>query len=145
MNETPNAYVARILSCVTDQEPLEVLASTPRRLRTLITGPTREDLLRRPNPARWSTVEIVAHLADSEVVAAWRLRSILAGNGVSLQPFDQNAWAETFRYSESDPFESVQLFDVNRAATLSLLRRVDPRCTQTTASTASAARRLCST
>ena len=126
MNETPDAYIARILSFVGEREPLQILASTAGRLRALIAGRTRNDLSRTPDPARWSAVQILAHLADAEVVAAWRMRSIIAANGVALQPFDQNAWAAAFRYAESDPFESLQLFDTNRAATLSLLRRVDP-------------------
>ena len=71
-------------------------------------------------------MQIVTHFADCEVVAGWRLRSIIAANGVPLQPFDQNAWAATFRYGDSDPVESLQLFEASRAANLSLLRRVDP-------------------
>jgi len=126
MHETPDAYIARILSFVDDQEPLQILASTAGRLRAVIAGRTRDELARTPDPARWSPTQILAHLADAEVVAAWRLRSILAADGVPLQPFDQNAWAATFRYAESDPFESIELFSANRAATLSLLRRVDP-------------------
>ena len=126
MNETPDAYIARILSFVGDEEPLQILASTAGRLRASIAGRTRDELSRAPDPARWSVVQILAHLADAEVVAAWRIRSILAADGVALQPFDQNDWAAAFRYAASDPFESLQLFEVNRAATLSLLRRVDP-------------------
>jgi hypothetical protein len=126
MNETPDAYIARILSFVREREPRQILASTAGRLRTVIAGRTRDELSQTPDPPRWSAVQILAHLADAEVVAAWRIRSILASDGVPLQPFDQNTWAAAFRYAESDPFESLQLFETNRAATLSLLRRVNP-------------------
>ena len=126
MLETPQAYIGRILSFVENREPLDVLASTAARLRTLITGRTRDELSHRPDPSRWSTIQILAHLADAEVVASWRLRSIVASNGVPLQPFDQNTWASTFKYADTDPFESLQLFDVTRAANLALLRRIDP-------------------
>ena len=126
MHETPDAYIARILSFLGDREPLQILASTAGRLRALIARRTRDELSRSPDPVRWSAVQILAHLADAEVVGAWRIRSILAADGVPLQPFDQNTWAAAFRYAESDPFESLQLFETNRTATLSLLRRVDP-------------------
>ena len=126
MHETPEAYISRILSNVGEHEPLQILGSTAGRLRTAIEGHTRAELSRTPDPARWSAVQILAHLADAEVVAAWRIRSILAADGVPLQPFDQNTWAAAFRYAESDPFESLQLFEANRAATLSLLGRVNP-------------------
>ena len=125
MKETPQAYIDRILAFVADLEPFEVLGSTARHLRALIAGRTREELSRRPDPSRWSTVQILAHLADAEVVASWRLRSIIATDGVALQPFDQNTWASTFKYADADPFESLQEFDVLRRGNLSLLRRVD--------------------
>ena len=126
MNETPQAYIDRILAFVADLDPFEVLGSTAQHLRALIAGRTREELSRRPDPSRWSTVQILAHLTDAEVVASWRLRSIIATDGVALQPFDQNTWASTFKYADVDPFESLQEFDVLRRANLSLLRRVDP-------------------
>ena len=126
MNETPDAYVSRILGYIGGEDPLNVLSSTAARLRSLVVGRTREELSHRPDPSRWSTIQILAHLADAEVVAGWRLRSILAATAVSLQPFDQNAWASTFRYADADPFESLQLFESSRLSNLSLLRRVDP-------------------
>lgn len=126
MIETPEAYTARIISQLAGRDPWQVLSSTPARLRELVAGRTREELGRTPDPPRWSVVQILAHLADSEVVGAWRFRSVLAADGVALQAYDQNAWASTFRYAETDPSASLELFEVNRRATLSLLGRVDP-------------------
>jgi hypothetical protein len=124
--ETPQAYIARILSNVGAEDPWEVLSSTAERLRSLVNGRAADDLTRTPDPSRWSVAQILAHLADAEVVAAWRIRSVLASDGAPLQPFDQNVWANAFRYDDADPSESIELFEVNRRATLSLLRRVDP-------------------
>ena len=125
-NETPQEYTARILAAAGDAPPLEVLASTAARLRGFVAGRTVAQLGQRPGPDRWSITEIVAHLADSEVVAGWRLRSILAADAVPLQPFDQDAWAAAFKYAEVDPFEAVQQFDADRRANLALLQRVEP-------------------
>ena len=69
---------------------------------------------------------MLAHLADAELVAAWRVRSVLASNGTPLQAFDQDAWASAFKYGEIDPAESLQTFTAARASLLSLLARVDP-------------------
>jgi methionine--tRNA ligase beta chain len=124
-DETPDQYTARLLAQVGDDEPWKVITTTARRLRELIAGRTAEELSRKPDPSKWSVVEILAHLADAEVVAGWRFRSILAWDGVPLQPFDQDTWAATFRYAEADPFDSVMLFEVNRRSLLTLLRRVD--------------------
>ena len=126
MAETFEEYTARLLSYSAGQDPWVVLSSTGGRFRRLIEGRSREELSRAPGPGRWSVAQILAHLADAEVVAAWRFRSVLAQDAVALQPFDQNVWADAFRYAEVEAFESLRLFEVNRTATLALVRRVDP-------------------
>ena len=127
MTETPQEYSARLLSLVDDKDSLSVLYTTPRKLRELIAGRTIDELSRKPDPSKWSVAQILAHLADAELVGGWRFRSILASDGVALQPFDQNTWADTFRYQDVDPFESCQAFGATRASLLSLLTRVDRR------------------
>jgi DinB superfamily len=126
MQETTEQYVDRIHSLVGRDDPWTILASTASRLRGLVEGRSRAQLAFKPSPERWSVVEILAHLSDAEVVGAWRIRSVLAGNGTALQPYDQDRWAATFRYAASEPSESLDLFQAARASTLSLLGRVDP-------------------
>lgn len=126
MSETPQQYTQRILSNVGEDDPWTILTSTGSRLRQLVAGRTEHDLRRKPAPGRWSVREILAHLADAEVVAGWRLRSILASNGTTLQPFDQDRWAEVFKYEETPVTDSLDLFEVSRRANVRLLRSVDP-------------------
>jgi hypothetical protein len=126
MIETPQQYTARILDYSKDKDPLDVLATTPSRLRELTHGRSRADLTRKSAPERWSIAQILAHLADAEVVGAWRFRAVLAQDGVPLQAYDQNAWASTFRYEETNPADSLDLFDVLRRSTVRLLKSVDP-------------------
>ena len=125
-NETAPQYIERILSNVGGRDPWEVLRTTAARLRRLTDGRSAADLGRTGEPGRWSVTQILAHLADAEVVAGWRMRSILAADGVPIQPFDQDTWADVFKYADADPFESLDLFETSRRANLSLLRRVDP-------------------
>jgi tRNA-binding EMAP/Myf-like protein len=124
-SETAQQYIDRLLGYVGDRDGWTILASTASRLRALTTARAPDVLTRKPSATAWSVAEILAHLADAEVVAAWRVRSVLAVDGVPLQPFDQNTWADAFRYESADPGLSLELFDVNRRATLALLRRVD--------------------
>lgn len=126
MSETPQQYIERLLSNVRDIDPWEVLTSTASRLRELAGGHSEKELSRKPTPDRWSVREILAHLADCEVVIGWRLRSILASSGTTLQPFDQNRWAEVFKYQEASTSESLDLFEVTRRSNVRLLRAVDP-------------------
>jgi hypothetical protein len=125
-SETAQQYTDRLLGYLGSADPFEVLSSTAPRLRQLIAGRTREELFQRPSPDRWSAAEIVVHLSDAEVVGAWRFRSALAEDAIPFQAYDQTAWAETFRYTQADPVEALDMFAALRRATLSLLRRVDP-------------------
>jgi DinB superfamily len=126
MSETAQQYVDRILSNVSGEDPWQVLATTPTRLRRLVAGGQPGDLVRKPAPDRWSVAEILAHLADCEVVTGWRLRNILATDGASLQPFDQNVWAAAFNYDRAPAADSLDLFEANRRGNLRLLRAVAP-------------------
>jgi len=85
---------------------------------------SRRELSRRPEPSKWSIAEIVAHLADTELVGGWRLRQILSNNGVSIQAFDQDAWAATFDYAHRDPKQSLETFRLRRENNLALLKSV---------------------
>ena len=124
MTETVQQYVERMLGLAGDGDPLEVLRGTAHRLAALITARSDEDLRYTSSPGRWSTGAILAHLADADVVASYRIRMILASPGVEIQAFDQNAWAAAFRYTNQDPFASLALFQSLRLAWLALLDAV---------------------
>src|SRR3954468_16674264 len=98
MAETAQQYIDRILSCLGTREPLEVLHETGASIQALIERRTDEDLHWTTAPSRWSAAAIVAHLADAEIVASYRIRLILSSSGTAIQAFDQNAWASTFDY-----------------------------------------------
>jgi hypothetical protein len=105
-------------------EAIEVLSTTPDELRKLIDGASKESLSRTPAPGKWSAATILAHLADSEIVYAFRLRLMLSSSGIVIQGTDQDAWASNLDYAGEDPAASVEDFRVNRERTLRLLRKL---------------------
>jgi uncharacterized damage-inducible protein DinB len=124
MKETTQQYVKRILSHVDGKDPLKIQKSTPKKLAKAIKPLSKKQMRRRPGAGKWSVAEILAHLADTEVVASWRLRLILASNGTPIQGFDQDVWAKTFRYQDRDPKESLRVFRVLRENNLAMLKSV---------------------
>jgi hypothetical protein len=124
MKETTAQYVKRIQGYVAGKDPLKIQQTTAKKLQKLIKPLGKKRLRHRPAPAKWSIAEILAHLADSEIVASWRMRAILASDGAPIQGFDQEAWAKTFGYNERDPRESLKMFRLLREHNLSLLRSV---------------------
>ena len=79
-----------------DKEALEVITGTPTRLEALanLLGPERIDV--SPAPGKWSAREIICHLADVEVVFAFRLRQTLSEDHHIIQPMDQEKWARNY-------------------------------------------------
>jgi DinB superfamily len=126
MRETQAQYKARILRHVGGREPLPLLAAAPDTLATLLADVSPALFARRPALGKWSIQEIVAHLADDELVGAYRIRLILAAPGTAIQAFDQDVWAETGRYAATDPWQALALFRALREANLALWGRLTP-------------------
>jgi uncharacterized damage-inducible protein DinB len=122
MAETPQQYTQRILGYVEGQEPLRVQRETPRKLAALIRKLSKKQLTRKPAPDKWSIGEILAHLVDTEIVGAWRLRHVICNSGAPIQAFDQNVWASTFTYARRDPRQSLEVFRVLRENNLAMLK-----------------------
>jgi hypothetical protein len=73
-----------------------ILAATPAEIGKLIMaiGPEHENT--PPAEGKWGAAQIVAHLADCELVFGFRLRQTLAEDAPVIQPFDQDKWAKTY-------------------------------------------------
>jgi hypothetical protein len=125
MIETPQEYTHRILQYVDGREPIAVQVATAATLDALIAGRPTADLRKRPAPDRWSVSEIVAHLADAEIVIGYRLRLILGSPGTSIVAYDQDSWATSGHYDVREPRQSIELLRVLRAANLALLESLD--------------------
>ncbi len=126
MRETMKQYTRRILGYVEGKNPLRVQLESPKRLAHLVQGVPKRELLRRPRPGKWSVGEILAHLAETELVWAYRLRMKLTRSGTLIQAMDQNAWARVSRYRTMDPDRSLELFTVLRENNLALQRSLTP-------------------
>jgi DinB superfamily len=108
-----------------DGRPVEeILAATPAEAGKLIEkiGPARG--CQAPGPGKWSPGEIVAHLADCELVFGFRLRQTLAEDAPTIQPFDQDKWAKT--YHGITPAEALEAFKAFREWNLVLLEDLPP-------------------
>ena len=126
MSETAQQYTQRILANAEGQDPVKVQSATNKKLTRLVKGVSTAKLRKRPAPDKWSVAEILAHLADAELVVGWRMRSILGAPGTPVQAFDQNAWVIAGHYDQRDPRESLELHRAVREANLALLKSLSP-------------------
>jgi DinB family protein len=126
MIETPQQYTQRILGYVEGRPPLEVLAATAAALGRLIQDTPAARLRARPAPETWSVNDIVAHLADAEIVIGFRLRLILGSPDTAIAAYDQSSWATSGHYDKRNPLKSLEQFRVLRDANLALLESLEP-------------------
>jgi hypothetical protein len=86
-------------------------------------GATEAELDARPAPGKWSSREIVHHLADSEMTSAIRLRRLIAEDSPVIQGYDEAEYARRLHYDR--PIEaSLAAFGAARACTVPFLERL---------------------
>jgi hypothetical protein len=101
---------------------LERFRRGPELLAVVLTGVFGEEEDFTPAPGKWSARQIVAHLADSELVAAHRFRQIVAEDGPTLTAYDQELWARNLDYVRRKPKQSLETFRRLRSENYELLR-----------------------
>jgi hypothetical protein len=126
MNETAQQYTQRVVGYSEGKQPLAVQAATAKKLERLIKGVPTAKLRKRPAPGKWSVSEILAHLADAEIVGGFRMRLILGAPGTPIAAFDQDSWVTSGHYEKRDPRKSVEQFRVLREGNLALLKSLKP-------------------
>ena len=103
---------------------LDAAEKSPKQIAAAVVGLSDKILRYKPAPDKWCILEILAHLADVEVLYAYRMRQMLADEKPVLAPIDQDAWARNLGYMQSNPMEMVAQYGLNRHANLQLLRRL---------------------
>jgi hypothetical protein len=119
-------YLDRIRSLAEGKDPLAMQRETPGIIALLIEGVPDDRLKRRPEPQKWSIVEIVAHLAEDELVTSWRYRQMLETPGCALASFDQTMWEQLGKYGTWPMDEALEMFRLLRKANLRLLQNLSP-------------------
>jgi hypothetical protein len=106
------------------REPLGILRASAAGIQSALAriGTARAGEPRAPG--KWSARDIVCHLADTEIVFAFRLRQALAEEHHVIQPFDQDRFAAT--YAGLDASTALATFAAVREWNLAWLATVPP-------------------
>ena len=126
MPETVEQYRQRMLSHLGGNDPVKMQAAAPARLKKLLKGVSPAKARKRPAPGKWSIAEIVAHLADGELVGGYRMRAILGAPGTQVIGFDQDAWVTALHYDKRDLKKSFETYSSLREANIALLKTLTP-------------------
>jgi len=119
-------YTRALLELLGDRDPLAVAGELLPWLERRTAG-LDDAVIRRPEvPGKWSVLEVIQHLADTEVVYAWRTRQILTQERPAIQGYDQDAWARTLGYDSADLAVALGQLRGVRTANLWLWRSLTP-------------------
>lgn len=103
----------------------DLLTMQTAELRNLLSG-VDDGLARRAYaPGKWTLLESLVHVADTERVFSYRMLSIGRGDASPLPGFDQDAWVPQSRANERSLADILTELDVVRASTLALLHSLD--------------------
>ena len=83
-------------------------------------------MLARPIPGKWSTLEVICHIADFEIVYADRIKRIIAENEPTLFGGDPTEFAARLAYHQRNPEEELLLIALIRQQVARILRTLKP-------------------
>jgi DinB family protein len=117
-------YVRALLDLLENRDPLPIMGELLPWLDTRLRG-MADPALRRPEaPGKWSVIQVIQHLADSDLVAGYRIRMMLTEDQPTLHAYDQDQWAREFRYDAVPLDLALGQLRALRAANLHLWNRL---------------------
>jgi hypothetical protein len=107
-----------------DQQLMNRYESGVEKLRQAIAGLSEQDLKAAPIPGKWSTQQVVIHLADAEVASGDRMRRIIAQDQPPLLAWDENLFLRRLFYEQQSAADAVTIIDLTRRQLSRVLRKL---------------------
>jgi|SRR5688572_3220549 len=114
----------RYVQALGGHDPIESMHKLPKRLKKLLKGVSEKRLSARPAEGKWSIKEVVAHLADHEIVLGSRYRLVAALDRPPITSYDQDAFVERLGIDKTTTEDLLEDFAAVRKANVRLLRRL---------------------
>jgi len=101
---------------------IEAYLEGPVALRKAVAGMSREQVQARPVPGKWSTLEVVCHLADFDPILADRMKRIIAEDKPQLLGADEKHFAAALAYDKRELDEELTIIEKTRSQLARILR-----------------------
>src|SRR5436305_11090566 len=106
------------------QPMIEEYLAGPGTLRKAIAGMSREQLTAKPIAGKWSTLEVVCHLADFDPILADRMKRIISHDKPLLFGADEKLFARTLAYEERDLEDELKIIELTRKQMAKILAKL---------------------
>ncbi|HEY1192371.1 MAG TPA: DinB family protein [Gemmata sp.] len=107
-----------------DRTLIDRYEQAPAKLRAAVGGLTHEDLTARPGPGKWSILEVVVHIADSDAISIDRMKRILTEDAPALLYADETAYVQELHTHDQDLEDALTLLEVGRRQWARVLRKL---------------------
>ncbi len=105
---------------------IDEMSITPDVIAALADEMTPEQLNTPYRDGGWTAAQVVHHLADSHMNAYIRTRFALVEDNFTVQPYDENRWAQFPDAGDADVTTSLSILDGLHARWVTLLRTLGP-------------------
>jgi uncharacterized damage-inducible protein DinB len=119
-------YTRQLLDLLGDRDPIDVQRELVTWLRDAVDGMDGDRLRRREAPGNWSVLEVIRHLAETELVYRYRMRKSVAQPGEPIAGYDQDRWVVELRYTDDSLDDSLAELQALRSANLAWLEGLTP-------------------
>ncbi len=92
----------------------------------MVAGMTREQVLARPVAGKWSTLELVAHIADFDPILADRMKRIISLPETTIVAADENLFVKELFYHDREMSEELGLIEMTRASMARIIEKLTP-------------------
>lgn len=93
-------------------------------LRQAIAGMTAEQLRAAPVPGKWSTHQVIIHLADAEQAFTHRIKRILAEDRPTYNKWEENDFVSRLCYADQSAEDAMTTIEVLRRQLARILRKM---------------------
>lgn len=117
-------FIPETLRRMSIREAIDAYESGADVPRQAFAGLTREQRTSFPVPNTWSIHQIVVHLMESDLVASYRMKRVVAEDNPMMDCYAESAFAERLFYHEIDLDDVCEVFRRNRRIMATILRRL---------------------
>jgi uncharacterized damage-inducible protein DinB len=111
---------------------LDAYLAGPKQLRAAVADLSREQFVSRPIPGKWSVLEVVCHLADTDANIAHRLKRVLSEDWPTFERVKPDLMLAALAYHERDVEEELAFFDLGRRQISRILKASSPEAWERT-------------
>jgi uncharacterized damage-inducible protein DinB len=101
---------------------IESYLAGPGELREAVSDLSLEQLTARPIPGKWSVLEVVCHLADTDANIAHRLKRVLSEERPQFERVQPDLMLAALAYHGRDVEEELTIFELTRRQMGRILR-----------------------